>query len=194
MVASPAQHDIESIGERIERHRGIEVERRDKAIDRIRIRNRIDDRARLDQRIAFKIHLRNQALYEARSENREMDMGRTPAIDVVAPGIGPGLHRSEKVSSFGVRKRAPAATEIRINGRKIGVLLVPIAAARIGLPKFDERIRNWPPALIKYTAVHDDALTDRITRLCVVADKIVVERAEIVVAEDGARHLRQRVL
>ena len=42
---------------------------------------------------------------------------------------------------------------------------VDVAAAGIGLPDFDQRIRHRPPVLVEHAAVHDDALAERLARV-----------------------------
>ncbi len=93
-----------------------------------------------------------------------------------------------------VGQRAAAAAEIRIDRRQIGVLLVPVAAAGIGLPELDQRVRHAAAGLVEHAAVDDDALADGIAVLGVIADQVVVERPEIVVAEHRSGDLRDRIL
>ena len=158
------------------------------------VRDGVHDRTDRDQRIALEIHLGDQPLREAGAEQREMDMGRAPAVDVVAPRVGAGLHGAEIIIAVLVGERAPAAAEIRIDRGEIGVVLVPVASGGIGLPEFHQRVGDRLAVLVQHLAVHDDAFTDRLAGLGVVADQIVVEQADIVVAENRAGDFRQRVL
>src|SRR6185312_11197436 len=61
-------------------------------------------------------------------------------------------------------------------------------------PELDQRVRHAAAGLVQHAAMDYDALADGIAILGVVADQIIVERAEIVVAEHRTRDLRDRVL
>src|SRR5687767_12176234 len=64
------QHDVEAVGEAIERLHGLHVELRDQAVDRLGMLDRVDDDAALDQRIALEIELGHEALHEGMAEDR----------------------------------------------------------------------------------------------------------------------------
>ena len=53
----------------------VHVEGRDHALDRGRVRDSGDDLVVWDQRIALKVHLRDQALGKAGAEQRKVDVG-----------------------------------------------------------------------------------------------------------------------
>ena len=42
---------------------------------------------------------------------------------------------------------------------------VDVAPARVGLPDFDERVRNRPAVLVEHAPVHDDPLAERLARM-----------------------------
>ena len=86
-----------------------------------------------------------------------------------------------------VGDRAAAAAEIGVDRREVGVVLVAVAAAGIGLPELDQRVRHAAAVLVQHPAVHDDALADRLAGLGVVQDQVVVERAELVCARTPGR-------
>ena len=119
-----------------------------------------------------------------------MDMSGAPAIDIVAPGIGAGLHGAEVVVSGRIRQRAAAAAEIGIDRREIGVLLVPVASAGIGLPYLDERVGYRLAIAVEYVTVNDRLLADRLALFGIIEDEIVIERAEFVRRKYRAGYLR----
>ena len=147
-----------------------------------------------DQGVALEVHLGDQPLGEARAEDREVDVRRAPVVDPVPPGVGAGLHGAEVVVAVLVGQRPAAAAEVRVDRREVGVLLVAVAAAGVGLPELDQGVRHRPPALVEDAAVHDDPLADRLAAVRVVADEVVVERAEVGMAERRPGDLAQRVL
>ena len=63
-----------------------------------------------------------------------------------------------------VRDHASAAAEIRVDGCEIGFLLMPIAAARIGLPEFEQRAWNRAGVLVENATIDDDPLADGVAR------------------------------
>ena len=68
---------------------------------------------------------------------------------------------------------------------------MPVAAARVSLPDFDQRIFHRPAKPIANVAVHDNPLANRQAVFGVVEDQVVIQRAEIVAAEHRAGDLRK---
>src|SRR5512139_2159119 len=118
-----------------------------------------------------------------------MDMVRPPGIMMIAPGIRAGLHRDEPVIAFVVRDRPSSSSEIRVEWRRMLIDIVYITAAGICLPDFHERVGNWTFVLVEHMAVHDDALTQRLT--FVLLGQIGVAFLHSIVAIDRAGQLRQ---
>jgi hypothetical protein len=147
-----------------------------------------------NHRIALEIHLRNETLCEGVAEDREMNVGWPPIVDAVRPWIGAGLDGAKPVAPFLVRDHASAAAEIGIEGSQIGLLPVAIAPACIGLPELHQSVVHGTGVFVQHAAIDDDALADRVSGFGVVADQIVIERAELIVAEHRPRHLRDRVV
>ena len=81
---------------------------------------------------------------------------------MIAPGVGAGLDGDEAVLTFRVRLRAAGAGEIRIERRGMLIDDMDVAAAGIGLPEFDQRIRHAAAVFVEHVAVHDDAFADRL--------------------------------
>ena len=66
-----------------------------------------------------------------------------------------------------------------------------VAAAGIGLPDFDQRIRHAAAVFVQHMAVHDDALAERLA--LVLGGEIVVVLAHRLVAVDRPGQFRQRM-
>src|SRR6476659_5318646 len=159
--ARAAQHDVEAIGEAVELHGVVAVERGDELADRGLARHRAQDRALRYQRITLEIHLRDQPLRPAVARNRIVNVRGAPVVDAVAPWIGAGLDRTVHVMAVAVGQYAAAAAEVGIDRRDVRVVPVPVAAAGIRLPHLDQRVLHRPAEFVPYVAVDDDALADR---------------------------------
>src|SRR5215472_9555277 len=135
---APAQHDVEAISKRIARRGSLPVEDTHQSIPRVLIREGIPDGVCGEQRIAWKIHLRDQSSCESRTEYREMDVGRPPRIVMIAPRVCTGLDSCEGVPAIGIGYETSAAAKVWIERRVMLVGLVRVTACRIRLPDFDE--------------------------------------------------------
>ena len=120
-------------------------------------------------------------------------MSGAPGIDVVAERISAGLHRAKSIVAFVIREHAATAAEIGIDGREIGVVLVPIASAGVRLPELNKGARHAETGLVAHMAVHDNALADGLPGFRVVEKKVVVERPEFVRLKDRAGDFGQGV-
>src|SRR5258706_5553745 len=96
------------------------------------------------------------------AEHREMDMGRPPGVVMIAPRIGAGFYRDELVVAFAIRLHAARARKIRVERRGVLIDDMDIAAAGIGLPDLEQRIRHAAAVFIQHMAMHDDALAERL--------------------------------
>ena len=81
---------------------------------------------------------------------------------MVGPGIGARLDRHEAELPFGVGERAARAGKIRVQRRGVLIALVRVAARRVGLPDFDERVRNRAAILVDHASLDDDPLAERL--------------------------------
>src|SRR5207248_5484288 len=91
-----------------------------------------------------------------------MDMRRPPRVVMVAPRIGAGLYRDKPVVTLSIGLRAPSPGKVRIERGRVLVADVDIAAAGIGLPDLEQRIRHAAAVFVQHMAVHDDALAERL--------------------------------
>src|SRR5262245_21371389 len=89
-----------------------------------------------------------------------MNVGGSPAVDMIAKWVRAWLHGSEVVVAVGIRQGAPAASEVGIQRGNVGVGLVPVAATGIGLPKLEQCAGDRATILVQHSAVHDNALAD----------------------------------
>ncbi len=121
-------------------------------------------------------------------------MARPPGVHVVEPGIGAGLDGAEVVIAVRVGDRPAAAAEIRVERAEVDVLLVAVAARGVGLPDLDQRVGHRPAVFVEHAAVDDDALAHRHAAVLEVHRQVVVERAEVVMAEGRAGDLGRGLL
>src|SRR5258705_889822 len=91
-----------------------------------------------------------------------MNVRRPPGVVVIAPRIRTGPDRHEPVTSLLVRECSPRAREVPIERRRVSVDAVRVAAGRVGLPDFDERLRNGPSVLVEHSSFDDDSLAERL--------------------------------
>src|SRR4029077_991690 len=82
-----SENDVELIAERRFRNRSFPVEKGNHAFARFFIGDAVEYGIERKQGITGEIHLRNEARRESRAEKRKMNVGRSPSIVVIAPGI-----------------------------------------------------------------------------------------------------------
>src|SRR6478735_9912463 len=189
LAASP-QHDVEAIGQALQRPRRIEIELCRQAIRGRLVGNGGDDGIMGDQRIALEIHLGDQPLRKTGSEHREMDVGRPPAVDAIAKRVCAGLDRAEEVIAALIGQHPAAAAEIRVDRSDIGVVAVAVTSAGVGLPYLDERVGYRLAIAVEHVAVDDRLLADRLALFGIIEDEIVIERTEFVRLKYRAGYLR----
>src|SRR5258706_11713952 len=120
-----------------------------------------------------------------------MNMCGTPRVVVVAPWVGTRLDRRKLVMSVFVGKRAATAGEIRVERRVVLIVDVPVAAGRVALPQFNQRMRNRPAVFVEHAPTHDDPFTERRAR--VLAREVVIVGPDIAMTEQRAGYLGQRL-
>src|SRR5215211_2945006 len=113
------EHDVEPEAERPvglgQRH----VEGADETRSRQLVAHRVEDRVEREERVVREVHLRDEALCERTSEEREVDVGGTPCIRVVPPGVDARLDGDEPVPAVLIREAAPRPREIGIERRVV---------------------------------------------------------------------------
>ena len=122
-------------------------------------------------------------------------MRRAPGVDPVAPRIGAGFDSAEIVIAVFIREGTSATAKIRVYRGQIGVFLVPIATAGIGLPDLNQRVRNGARVFVQNPAMQDDALANRAgSGLGVVLQQVVVDRVDVIMAEHRPGDFADRIL
>ena len=92
-------------------------------------------------------------------------MRGSPGVVVVAPGIGAGLDRRERVAAVLVGQAAAHAGEVRVEGRGVLVALVHVAAGRVGLPDLDQLVPHRPSVAVRDPAGDLQPLADGFARV-----------------------------
>src|ERR1700682_5186224 len=87
-------------------------------------------------------------------------MRRAPGIAMVLPRIRATLERDETISTLAVRHAAARAGEVGIERRRVLVILVKVAAGRVRLPNFHDRLPERPPIAVEHPAGDDDPFAD----------------------------------
>ena len=118
-----------------------------------------------------------------------MDVRGAPGVGVVAPRVGAGPDRHEAEVALLVGQAAADAAEVRVDRARPVVPAVAVAAAGVGLPDLDQRVRHRRARRPPHVAVDDDPLALRLA--LVLAGEVVVELAEPVLAEDRRGRLGQ---
>src|SRR5712672_501078 len=93
-----------------------------------------------------------------------------------------------------VCQHPPAAAEIRVYRRDIGVVAMAIASTRIRLPHLDERVGYRLTVAIENVAVDDGLLANCFAGFGVIINQIIIERTKLVARKRRTSHFRQRVL
>ena len=155
------EHEIELVAEGVIADSGVPVELRDQAVARGFIADAIENGIVRQQRVAGKIHLRDETGGERRTENGEMNMRGAPGVVMIAPGIGAGANGDEAKISVFISEHVPGAGKVRIERSVMLVYGVVVTPGGIGLPDFDESVGDGASVFIEYAAADDDALAER---------------------------------
>src|SRR5215510_10605810 len=123
-----AQHNVETVAESPLGLGEREIERRDQTFARGIVRDAVDDGVKGNQRIFGEVHLGDQATDQRGTKQREMNVGRTPRVVMVAPGVCAGLDRQETVIAFGIGEDASRTKKIGIERRGMVVARVAVAS------------------------------------------------------------------
>ena len=158
---APGEDDVEFVAKGVIADGGVPVELGDEAVARRFIGDAIEYRIVREQRVAGKIHLRDHAGGESRTENGEVNMRGAPGVVVIAPGIRAGANGYEAKISFLIGEHVAGAGEVGIERSVVLVNGVAVTSGGIGLPDFDEGMRNGAGVFIKDAAADDDAFAER---------------------------------
>src|SRR5712692_567718 len=160
---APCEDDVELIAKGLLGDGAFPIENRDQSAARFFIRRTIENWVEGKKRVARKIHLRDKACSKCRAKHREMNVRRPPGVVMISPRIFARLNRDEPISAFAVSERVSAASKIRIEGSIVLVDFVQVTSRGVGLPDFDECVRNRPAVFIQHPSAHDDPFAERLT-------------------------------
>ena len=143
--------------------------------------NAVEDGVEGLQRVAGKIHLRDQARENARAEQRKMNVRRTPRVGVIDPRIRARLDGLDEIAPLIVGEQAACAGEVGIQRRIVTIGFMAIAATGVRLPNFNQCAAKRTPIFIEHAPVDEDAFADGLA---------VMVRSEIVVVGLESSHDR----
>src|SRR5258708_39376514 len=121
-----------------------------------------------------------------------MNVGRTPGIGVVLPGIRPRTNCQEAVAPCFIRQTAAHAQEVRIERPRPLISFVEVPASGIGLPDLQERVGHRMATVVEYATGHNDALADRLATGPGVTCEIGIFRGDGTDGGSGTGQLRER--
>ena len=186
-----AHDDVERIAEGPFGSRQTQVEARHEAPARPFIGNRLEHRVVREQRVPREVHLRHEPRSKRRAEHGKVDVRRAPGVVVIPPRVGAGLDGDEFVPTVRVRHGAARAGEIGIEGRRVLVLRVAIAAGGVGLPHFKQGAGHRTGIFVKQPAGDDDSLS--LGFVGVLPGQITVGVADRPPAVHGRLEIRERL-
>jgi len=125
----------------------------------------IVNRVEREQGVARKIHLGDQPLEKVEAEDRKMDMGRSPGVVMVAPGVSAWANGGEAVLAILIGQTAAGPAKVGVERRVVLIDPVEVAAAGVGLPNLDQGIGNRAIVFIQHAAGDDDPLANHLTVL-----------------------------
>src|SRR5437588_9325642 len=120
-----------------------------------------------------------------------MDVGRSPGVRMVLPGISTRTDRQEAVDPFNIRQTAAHAQEVRIERPRPLIPFVEVTPSGIGLPDLQKGVRHWIATVVQHAAGHDDALANGLAAGPGVACKIGVFWCDGTDGGSGSCQLRE---
>src|SRR5215471_14824193 len=79
-----------------------------------RVLNAFENRIKDKQRVAWKVHLRNEPGENAGSKKRKVNMRGTPCVFVISPRVCAGLYGNKAIVALVVGEHAAASRKVRI--------------------------------------------------------------------------------
>src|SRR5215471_2633867 len=189
-VAS-AQNDVELITERPLRLGRGQIEAGDQSLPGSLVRDGLKDWIEGKERVAGKIHLRDQARREGRTKDREVNVSRPPRVVMVFPGISSRFDSYKAIEPVLVGCGSAGASEVGVEGGRVIVAIMPVPAGSIRLPEFYESPRNRTAVVVEHPAGDDDPLSQRLPRM--LAGEVVLALRDIAVAIHRAGDFRESV-
>src|SRR5579884_1756157 len=106
-----------------------------------------------------------------------MDVGWTPGIGVILPGISTRPNRQKPIDPLCIGQTPAHTQEVRIERSRPLIPFMEVAASRIGLPDLQECIRHWIATVVEHTTGHNDTLTNRLPPSPGIAGEICIFRS-----------------
>src|SRR5271156_1074151 len=181
-VVPTAQNDVKAIGKRVVRLGTFHVQPGDKTVACLFIRDAVEEGIERLQRVAGKIHLRDQPGEDPRAKERKMNMRGAPRIVMIAPGVCAGLDGLEVVVASLVGDHASRAAEVGIEGSMVLIDLMPIASGGVCLPDLNQCATNRAAVFIQDAAMDKNTFSNRLSLVPI--SKVIVMQTDQAMAED----------
>src|SRR5579863_4619726 len=103
-----------------------------------------------------------------------MDVGRSPGVVVVAPGICSRLNGGKTILAVGIGQHTARAHKVRVKWCIVLIDFMDVAATSVRLPYLDQGVRYRPVIFIEYLSSHDDPFPNRLTIFYRIAREIII--------------------
>src|SRR5580700_1076256 len=143
-----AENDVKVISQSMTGHRGVPVKKRDQAIARVLVGNAVENRIEPQQRIARKIHLRDETREQPGTKERKVNVRWAPGVRMILPRVRAGFYRNKTITAFRIGQHTSAAREIRVQRGIMLIHAMAVPPSRIGLPNLNESSGNRAPFFI----------------------------------------------
>src|SRR5438128_12462780 len=100
-------------------------------------------------------------------------MCRSPRVAMILPRIRAWLDRDEAIPAVVVGEAATGAGEVRVEWRRVLVILVEVAAGGVRLPDLHDRVPQRSSVAVEHAAGDDDPLADRLAGM--LAGQVMIE-------------------
>src|SRR5579885_3243606 len=107
-----------------------------------------------------------------------MDMGRSPGVGVIEPGIGSRANGQEAIHTLRIGQTTPHTQKIGIKWPWPLIAFMQVASCCIGLPDLQQCMGYWIPKFIQDAPGHNDALADSLTTGSGIAREISILRGD----------------
>lgn len=156
-----AENNVELIAEGFLGLRGLPIKLGNEAVTRCFIGGAVEDGIEREKRIAGEVHLRDKTGGKCGTEDGKVNVGGSPGVVVIAPGVGTRADGDEVVAALLISERVAATGEVGIERSVVLIHAVLIPAGGVGLPDFDESVRDRASVFVKDATADDNAFTER---------------------------------
>ena len=156
------------------------------------VRNTVVDRIKRQKGIAGKIHLGDQSLQEVETQNGKMDVGWSPGVVVITPGVGSGTNGGELIFTLFIGQATPRPGKVGIEGGGVLVIDMDVTPGGIGLPQFNQSMRHSAAAIIHHPSGYQNPFPNRFARFDSIARQVMIQRLDGISAVHRSRQFRKR--